>query len=169
MSGKNGIPTDKTVFLSLLAGETRLCSDKSPMLRRANAHQLPPGRGHCLTKARCPLCFRTTQAELRAVADNTLTIKQKSTLPVSKTRQDKSLFCSLSDTYLPPPNGPVWPVTARTVSRPENVCPTARFLSLSPHAVNSNIRPTENISRKHQTEPFSKRQKINCRRFGKDF
>ena len=37
-----------------------------------------------------------------AVADNTLTIKQKSTLPVSKTRQDKSLFRSLSDTYLPP-------------------------------------------------------------------
>mgnify|MGYP004556571931 CR=1 FL=1 len=39
-----------------------------------------------------------------AVADNTLTIKQKSTLPVSKTRQDKSLFHSLSDTYLPPAN-----------------------------------------------------------------
>ena len=37
MSGKNGISTDKTVFLSLLAGETRLCPDKSPMLRRANA------------------------------------------------------------------------------------------------------------------------------------
>ena len=37
-----------------------------------------------------------------AVADNTLTIKQKSTLPVSKTRQDKSLFCSLSGVYLPP-------------------------------------------------------------------
>ena len=37
-----------------------------------------------------------------AVADNTLIIKQKSTLPVSKTRQDKSLFCSLSDIYLPP-------------------------------------------------------------------
>ena len=37
-----------------------------------------------------------------AVADNTLTIKQKSTLPVSKTRQDKSLFCSLLDTSLPP-------------------------------------------------------------------
>ena len=36
------------------------------------------------------------------VADNTLTIKQKSILPVSKTRQGKSLFCSLSDTYLPP-------------------------------------------------------------------
>ena len=36
------------------------------------------------------------------VADNTLTIKQKSTLPVSKTRQDKSLFRLLSDTYLPP-------------------------------------------------------------------
>ena len=37
-----------------------------------------------------------------AVADNTLTIKQKSTLPVGKTRQDKSLFRSLLDTYLPP-------------------------------------------------------------------
>ena len=36
-----------------------------------------------------------------AVADNTLTIKQKSTLPVSKTRQDKSLFCPLSGTCLP--------------------------------------------------------------------
>ena len=36
-----------------------------------------------------------------AVADNTLTIKQKSTLPVSKTRQDKSLFCSLPGTYPP--------------------------------------------------------------------
>ena len=58
MSGKNGISTDKTVFLSLLAGETRLCPDKSPMLRRANAHQLPVGRGHCLTKARCSLCRR---------------------------------------------------------------------------------------------------------------
>ena len=39
---------------------------------------------------------------IRAVADNTLTIKQKSTLPVSKTRQDKSLFRSLSGAYLPP-------------------------------------------------------------------
>ena len=38
------------------------------------------------------------------MADNTLIIKQKSTLPVSKTRQDKSLFRSLSDTYLPPAN-----------------------------------------------------------------
>ena len=38
-----------------------------------------------------------------AVADNTLTIKQKSTLPISKTRQDKSLFCSLLSTYPPPP------------------------------------------------------------------
>ena len=37
-----------------------------------------------------------------AVADNTLTIKQKSTLPVSRTRQDKSLFRSLSGAYLPP-------------------------------------------------------------------
>ena len=37
-----------------------------------------------------------------AVADNTLTIKQKSILPVGKTRQDKSLFCSLSGAYLPP-------------------------------------------------------------------
>ena len=44
------------------------------------------------------------KSDPRAVADNTLTIKQKSTLPVGKTRQDKSLFRSLSDTYLPPPN-----------------------------------------------------------------
>ena len=51
----------KTVFLSLLAGETRLCPDKSPMLRRANAHQLPVGRGHCLTKARCSLCRHGAQ------------------------------------------------------------------------------------------------------------
>ena len=36
------------------------------------------------------------------MADNALTIKQKGTLPVSKTRQDKSLFCSLSGVYLPP-------------------------------------------------------------------
>ena len=46
------------MFLSLWSGETRLCPDKSPMLRRANAHQLPVGRGHCLTKARCSLCRR---------------------------------------------------------------------------------------------------------------
>ena len=39
---------------------------------------------------------------MMAVTDNTLIIKQKSTLPVSKTRQDKSLFCSLSGAYLPP-------------------------------------------------------------------
>ena len=43
-----------------------------------------------------------TQFCRSAVADNTLTIKQKSILPVSKTRQDKSLFCSLSGAYLPP-------------------------------------------------------------------
>ena len=42
-----------------------------------------------------------------AVADNTLTIKQKGTLPVSKTRQDKSLVCSLPGTYLPPPCDPL--------------------------------------------------------------
>ena len=42
------------------------------------------------------------QDDTQAVADNTLTIKQKSILPVSKTRQDKSLFRLLSDTYLPP-------------------------------------------------------------------
>ena len=43
-----------------------------------------------------------THAATPAVADNTLTIKQKSTLPISKTRQDKSLFRSLLGTYLPP-------------------------------------------------------------------
>ena len=102
MSGKNSISTDKTVFLSLLAGETRLCPDRSPMLRRANAHQLPVGRGHCLTKARCSLCRRGAHSGRSAVADNTLTIKQKSILPVNKTRQGNSLFCSLSGTCPPP-------------------------------------------------------------------
>ena len=42
------------------------------------------------------------QDDTGAVADNTLIIKQKSILPVSKTRQDKSLFRLLSDTYPPP-------------------------------------------------------------------
>ena len=49
----------------------------------------------------------------RTVADNTLTIKQKSTLPVSKTRQDKSLFRSLSDIYLPPTNSTAVPHVGR--------------------------------------------------------
>ena len=47
------------------------------------------------------------------VADNTLIIKQKSTLPVSKTRQDKSLFCSLSGTYPPPQTRPAVPHAGR--------------------------------------------------------
>ena len=80
MSGKNGISTDKTVFLSLLAGETRLCPDKSPMLPLPTGAQFGPFGG----------------------GDNTLTIKQKSILPVSKTRQDKSLFRLLSGAYPPP-------------------------------------------------------------------
>ena len=45
---------------------------------------------------------RETVSGPSVVADNTLIIKQKSTLPVSKPRQDKSLFRSLSDIYLPP-------------------------------------------------------------------
>ena len=45
---------------------------------------------------------RETVRAVSVVADNTLTIKQKSTLPVSKTRQGKSLFRSLSGAYLPP-------------------------------------------------------------------
>ena len=53
---------------------------------------------------------------IRAAADNTLTIKQKSTLPVSKTRQDKSLFRSLSDTYLPLANPTVCPSSAEGAS-----------------------------------------------------
>ena len=46
--------------------------------------------------------FRTTHSGRSAVADNTLTIKQKSTLPVGENRQDKPLFRSLSGAYLPP-------------------------------------------------------------------
>ena len=79
----NSISTDKTVFLSLLAGETRLCPDKSPMLRRANAHQLPPGRGHCLTKARCYLCRQDdTLLSARPVADKCLIMSEIMICPV---------------------------------------------------------------------------------------
>ena len=46
MSGKNGISKDKTVFLSLLAGETRLCSDKSPMLPLPGLDKLYVGSGN---------------------------------------------------------------------------------------------------------------------------
>ena len=41
----NSISTDKTVFLSLLAGEMRLCPDKRPMLRRAMLINCRPDRG----------------------------------------------------------------------------------------------------------------------------
>ena len=60
----------------------------SPMYTRAHRH----------TQQRCHPASRG----LPAVAGKALTIKQKSTLPVSKTRQDKSLFRSLSDTCPPP-------------------------------------------------------------------
>ena len=50
----------------------------------------------------CRPCHSSSQWGPFVVADNTLIIKQKSTLPVSKTRQDKSLFCSLPDTSPPP-------------------------------------------------------------------
>mgnify|MGYP004573372255 FL=1 len=102
MSGKNGISMDRTVFLSLLAGETRLCPDKSPTLRRANAHQLPPGRGHCSTKARCSLC---RQDDTRAVADNTLVQSELKVLPVPICGQVKPSYACLSAPCLPPPKG----------------------------------------------------------------
>ena len=79
---KTAFPRTKTVFLSLLAGETRLCPDKSPMLRRANAHQLPLGRGHCLTKARCSLCRRGAQRVWFAVADKYLVMSRIMICPV---------------------------------------------------------------------------------------
>ena len=67
----------------------------------------PPRRLRDPSGSRFPtLPVQSPSDDTRAVADNMLTIKQKSTLPVSKTRQDKSLFCSLSDAYLPPPELP---------------------------------------------------------------
>ena len=66
---------------------------------------------HFTCRRRLPLAARLTFLSRETVwavfgrsvvADNALTIKQKSTLPVSKTRQDKSLFRSLSGAYLPP-------------------------------------------------------------------
>ena len=91
-----------------------------PNLRQLTFCRLLNGSACCSRQARCyrhftcrrrlPLAARSTFLGSRdilgpsVVADNTLTIKQKSTLPVSKARQDKSLFYSLSDTYLPPAN-----------------------------------------------------------------
>ncbi len=63
-----------------------------------------------------------------AVADNILIIKQKSTLPVSKTRQDKSLFRSLSDTYLPP----VQPVAKRAAATTAACVPAASVTDAPP-------------------------------------
>ena len=93
-----------------------------PNLRQFIFCRLLNGSACCSRQARCyrhftcrrrlPLAARSTFLGSRdcsthfgrttAVADNTLIIKQKSTLPVSKTRQDKSLFRSLSGAYLPP-------------------------------------------------------------------
>ena len=50
----------------------------------------------------CRPCHSSSLRLPPAVSDNTLIVKQKSTLSVSKTRQDKSLFYSLSGAYLPP-------------------------------------------------------------------
>ena len=116
----NSISTDKTVFLSLLAGETRLCPDKNPMLRRTNAHQLPPGRGHCSTKARCSLCRRGAQrvgfAGGREVSDN----ERNNDLSCLVLLTGKVLFCLivrvLSATA-------VYGRMCRTVSRPEKCRP----------------------------------------------
>ena len=101
------------------AGVTfRLCRGKVPRPRRsADADFLVKSFGGVLVRG-LRRCLRRASPLLRclrhlaaapprlaappAVADNTLTIKQKSILPVSKTRQDKSLFCSLPGTYLPP-------------------------------------------------------------------
>ena len=83
----------------------------APMAPSADFRQ-PRYYRHFTCRRRLPLAARLTFLGSRdcfghtfcrsAVADNTLTIKQKSTLPVSKTRQDKSLFRSLSGAYPPP-------------------------------------------------------------------
>ena len=84
----------------------RLLNGSACCFRQARCYR------HFTCRRRLPLAARSTFLGSRdcfghkfcrsAVADNTLTIKQKSILPVSKTRQDKSLFCSLSGAYLPP-------------------------------------------------------------------
>ncbi len=88
--------------------------------------------GHCLTKARCSLCRRGAHSGRSAVADNTLIIKQKSILPVGKTRQDKSLFRSLSDTYLPPVGQTAYIASALQPPRPHGHPPHLRHYYLPP-------------------------------------
>ena len=105
MSGKNGIPTDKLSLPSLFSGETRLCPDKSPMLRRADAQtrqcsSTAARTGHCLTKALCSL-YR--QDDTRAVADNTLVQSELKVLPVPICGQVKPSSACLSAPCLPPP------------------------------------------------------------------
>ena len=58
------------------------------------------------------------------VADKYLTIKQKSTLPVGKTRQDKSLFCSLPGTYPPPQTRPADPLCPTSTEGASGFCQT---------------------------------------------
>ena len=69
------------------------------------------------------------KSDTRAVAYNTLIIKQKSALPVSETRQDKSSFRSLSGAYLPPPIAPPNGPADGHRRRPGKVCLAARKLT----------------------------------------
>ena len=63
-----------------------------------------------------------------AVADNMLTIKQKSTLPVGETRQDKPLFRSLSGAYLPPQTSCACVVGRGSIGLLSNNAPSDRQL-----------------------------------------
>ena len=62
------------------------------------------------------------------MADNTLTIKQKSTLPVGETRQDKPLFRSLSGAYLPPQTSCACVVGRGSIGLLSNNAPSDRQL-----------------------------------------
>ena len=62
------------------------------------------------------------------MADNALTIKQKSTLPVGETRQDKPLFRSLSGAYLPPQTSCACVVGRGSIGLLSNNAPSDRQL-----------------------------------------
>ena len=91
---------------------------------------------------------------ISVVADNTLTIKQKSTLPVSKTRQDKSLFCSLPDTYPPPRPHGLPPHLRHYYPPPAPACARRPFCTTTCAAATAACGPGAKVDLAYTTGPF---------------
>ena len=130
-----------------------------------------PGSGTLVTRRRCYVvsCEAVWRhsATVCAVAENIFIQNWLKVLPVPICGQAKPSSACLSAPCLPPslfnPSVNFFRTRHRTawnVSRDRrNVCPAARLLSLSPYAVNSNIRTAEN----QQTEPLDRHRRRNVR------